>query len=156
MKRAWALFCILGLSVVLSGCGKDESARSAEQAVASANQAPVRAEAVSQVRSPAASVEQQDGLYIVHIAQLPQQALETLQLIEAGRPFPYAKDGVVFGNRERLLPRQSRGYYHEYTVRTPRSRDRGARRIICGGPRRQIGECYYTDDHYASFKRIAE
>jgi ribonuclease T1 len=158
VKRAWALSCILGLSVVLGGCGKDESAKRAEQAVAAASQASVRAEAVSQgqVRAPAENAGQQDGFAIVHVAELPKQAVDTLQLIEAGGPFPYSKDGVVFGNRERLLPRHPRGYYHEYTVRTPRSRDRGARRIICGGPRRQIGECYYTDDHYASFKRIAE
>ncbi len=79
-----------------------------------------------------------------------------MRLIEAGGPFPYAKDGVVFGNRERLLPRHPRGYYHEYTVPTPRLRDRGARPIVCGGPKQQIGECYYSDDHYASFKRIVE
>jgi ribonuclease T1 len=159
VKRAWALSCILGLSVVLGGCGKSEPAKSAEQAVASASEAPVHAEALSQgqVRpSVEAGEVSQDGQATVHIAQLPKQAVETLQLIEAGGPFPYAKDGVVFGNRERLLPRHPRGYYHEYTVPTPRARNRGARRIICGGPRRQIGECYYTDDHYSSFKRIAE
>jgi len=91
----------------------------------------------------------------VAVARLPRQAVETLQLIQAGGPFPYEKDGVVFGNRERLLPRRARGYYHEYTVPTPRARDRGARRIVCGGPKRQIDDCYYSDDHYASFKRIA-
>ena len=62
----------------------------------------------------------------------------------------------MFGNRERLLPPHRRGYYHEYTVPTPRARDRGARRIVCGGPLKQIDDCYYSDDHYASFKRIAE
>ncbi|SAL74157.1 guanine-specific ribonuclease N1 and T1 [Caballeronia peredens] len=159
MKRAWALSCILGLSVFLGGCGKDES-HGVQEPVASASQAPVRpAEAVeqAQARQPAASRAQtQDGLAIIQVAQLPKQAVATLRLIESGGPFPYEKDGVVFGNRERLLPRQSRGYYHEYTVATPRSRDRGARRIVCGGPRKQIGECYYTDDHYASFKRIAD
>ncbi|BAN24092.1 ribonuclease [Caballeronia insecticola] len=163
MKRAWAFSCILGLSlglsVVLGGCGKDES-RGLQEPVASASQAPARpAEAVEQeqARQPAASrAQSEDGFAIIQLAQLPRQAVATLRLIEAGGPFPYEKDGVVFGNRERLLPRQARGYYHEYTVATPRSRDRGARRIICGGPRRQIGECYYTDDHYASFKRIAD
>jgi ribonuclease T1 len=162
VKRAWALSCILGLSVGLFGCGKSESANSAEQAQALASQVPVRAEAVSQgqVRAPAAHDESRDGqaggLSTVPIAQLPDPAVATLRLIEKGGPFPYAKDGVVFGNRERLLPRHPRGYFHEYTVPTPRSRDRGARRIVCGGPRQQIGDCYYTDDHYASFKRIAE
>ncbi|WP_087048985.1 ribonuclease domain-containing protein [Caballeronia ptereochthonis] len=152
MKRAWVLSCILGLSVVLSGCGKEEPP--------SRTQAPVQsAEAVQQAQAgqPAATGGQTaDGLPAVQIAQLPRQAVATLRLIEAGGPFPYEKDGVVFGNRERLLPRRPRGYYHEYTVSTPRSRDRGARRIICGGPKRQIDDCYYTDDHYASFKRIAD
>jgi ribonuclease T1 len=103
------------------------------------------------------AVEQRtsDGMAVVRAAELPRQAAATLRLIEAGGPFPYEKDGVVFGNRERLLPRHSRGYYHEYTVPTPRSRDRGARRIVCGGAKQQIGDCYYSDDHYASFKRIA-
>ncbi len=78
------------------------------------------------------------------------QAQRTLRLIDAGGPFPYKQDGVVFNNREHLLPAQKNGYYHEYTVPTPGSRDRGARRIIAGGP----AERYYTDDHYASFRRI--
>jgi ribonuclease T1 len=91
-----------------------------------------------------------DGFATVSVAALPAQAQETLRLIDAGGPFPYRQDGVVFGNRERLLPSQKNGYYHEYTVRTPGSQDRGARRIITGGP----AERYYTDDHYASFRRI--
>jgi ribonuclease T1 len=92
----------------------------------------------------------------VALAQLPEQARQTEQLIRRGGPFPYSKDGTVFGNRERLLPRHKRGYYREYTVKTPGSRDRGARRIVCGGERPAAPEaCYYTADHYASFKRIA-
>ena len=87
-------------------------------------------------------------------AQLPPQAQRTYTLIRQGGPFPYAKDGTVFGNRERLLPRQPRGYYREYTVQTPGSRDRGARRIVCGGPAREPQHCYYTADHYASFRLI--
>lgn len=91
----------------------------------------------------------------VALADLPTQARQTHQLILKGGPFPYAKDGTVFGNRERLLPRQPRGYYREYTVKTPGSRDRGARRIVCGGsPPTQPQACYYTADHYASFNRI--
>lgn len=91
----------------------------------------------------------------VALADLPTQARQTHQLILRGGPFPYAKDGTVFGNRERLLPRQPRGYYREYTVKTPGSRDRGARRIVCGGsPPTQPQACYYTADHYASFNRI--
>jgi ribonuclease T1 len=88
---------------------------------------------------------------------LPSQALSTLGLIRQGGPFPYPKDGVAFGNRERLLPHQSRGYYHEYTVPTPGQNHRGAQRIVCGG--RQVTQpdaCFYTVDHYASFKRIVQ
>jgi len=88
----------------------------------------------------------------VERAQLPREALATLALIRKGGPYPYAKDGAVFGNREGHLPKQRRGYYREYTVRTPGSRTRGARRIVRGAS----GELYYTDDHYNSFKRIRE
>jgi len=92
----------------------------------------------------------------VALADLPKQGQATYALILKGGPFPYEKDGVVFGNRERLLPKQPRGFYREYTVMTPGLRNRGARRIVCGGvqPTRPQA-CYYTDDHYASFKKIA-
>jgi ribonuclease T1 len=90
----------------------------------------------------------------VALASLPRQGHETYQRIHQGGPFPYEKDGVVFGNRERLLPAQKRGYYREYTVKTPGSRDRGARRIVCGGQATAPDACYYTADHYASFRRI--
>ena len=83
---------------------------------------------------------------------LPREARETLALIKAGGPFPYARDGAVFGNREGLLPKRSRGHYREYTVKTPGAKDRGARRIVAG----RSGEFYYTDDHYRSFRRIIE
>jgi len=92
----------------------------------------------------------------IAVGQLPPEAANTLNLIAAGGPYPYEKDGVVFGNYERMLPSHRRGYYHEYTVPTPHARNRGARRIICGGPLRQTDNCYYSDDHYASFKRIVE
>lgn len=96
-----------------------------------------------------------DGLPTVALAQLPAQARDTHALILAGGPFPYAKDGTVFGNRERLLPREQRGYYREYTVRTPGLRHRGARRLVCGGlPPTAPKACYYTEDHYASFRRV--
>ena len=92
----------------------------------------------------------------VALSSLPSQAQSTHRLILAGGPFPYSKDGTVFGNRERHLPAKARGYYREYTVKTPGSRDRGARRIVCGGqPPTEPETCFYTDDHYASFKRIA-
>lgn len=81
---------------------------------------------------------------------LPAEAVETLRLVDAGGPFPHQRDGVVFENRERLLPAHERGYWREYTVPTPGSDDRGARRLVVG----RAGEVYYTDDHYASFRRV--
>jgi ribonuclease T1 len=88
----------------------------------------------------------------VPLAELPAEARDTLQLIKRGGPFPYPRDGVVFGNYEHVLPQQPRGYYHEYTVPTPGAHNRGARRIVCG----IVPECYYTGDHYRTFKRIRE
>jgi ribonuclease T1 len=84
--------------------------------------------------------------------QLPKEALETLVLINKGGPFPHPRDGAVFGNREKLLPPRERGWYREYTVRTPGVTSRGARRIVAG----RDGTLYYSDDHYRSFKRILE
>jgi ribonuclease T1 len=88
----------------------------------------------------------------IRAADLPNEARHLLQLIHAGGPFPYPKDGSVFGNREGRLPHKPRGYYHEYTVETPGARNRGARRIISGNN----GELYYSDDHYLTFGRILE
>ena len=98
---------------------------------------------------------------LIMASDLPKEGRETLALIRKGGPYPYAKDGSTFSNRERILPKQPRGYYHEFTVKTPHSRDRGARRIICGGGSEKqhlqsFETCYYTDDHYASFKKIKE
>ena len=89
-------------------------------------------------------------------ADLPPQGRATYALIREGGPFPYDKDGSVFGNRERLLPAKKRGYYREYTVRTPGVAHRGARRIVCGGAMRTPDVCYYTNDHYASFREIRQ
>lgn len=93
----------------------------------------------------------------IALRQLPRHGQKTYRLIFSGGPFPYEKDGTVFGNRERLLPIMRRGYYREYTVKTFGVRHRGARRIVCGGlqPTRPDA-CYYTSDHYSSFKRIVE
>jgi len=168
VKRASAFAWIVALSLVLSGCGKNEShgdaaprptstptfAEQSNQA-GNASARPDATVASSEAERPAVAQARGEGPGTINVAQLPRQAVETLRLIEAGGPFPYEKDGVVFGNRERLLPRHPRGYYHEYTVPTPRARDRGARRIVCGGPKQQTDDCYYSDDHYASFKRIA-
>jgi ribonuclease T1 len=98
-----------------------------------------------------------DSVPSVQFAALPPEAQATERLVRAGGPFPYAKDGSVFGNRERLLPHKPRGYYREYTVKTRLARDRGARRIVCGGEQPTSPEaCYYSDDHYASFRRIVQ
>ena len=88
----------------------------------------------------------------VAASELPAEARKTIALIRKGGPFPYRRDAVVFGNFEEKLPARARGYYREYTVRTPGAKDRGARRIVAG----RGGELYYTDDHYTSFRRIKE
>ena len=85
---------------------------------------------------------------------LPKEARITLALIRDDGPFPYERDGVPFGNREGMLPPKPRGYYREYTVETPGARSRGARRIVCGGVTATLAECYYSADHYQSFKSI--
>lgn len=88
----------------------------------------------------------------VSVTELPHEARQTLALIKTGGPFPYARDGIVFGNYEKRLPRQARGYYLEYTVTSPGRRDRGPRRIIAG----ERGDFYYTENHYQTFRRIRE
>lgn len=93
-----------------------------------------------------------DRVETIRLAELPREAVRTLELMRRNGPFPYAKDGAVFGNREGRLPKQRRGYYREYTVKTPGERTRGARRIVGGAG----GERYYTADHYESFRRIVE
>ncbi len=91
----------------------------------------------------------------IRVDALPAEARATLERIRTGSRPSYERDGVVFGNREHLLPAKPRGYYHEYTVKTPGARTRAARRIVCGGEIRTPAECYYSSDHYRSFKRIA-
>lgn len=90
----------------------------------------------------------------IPVTALPQEAQTVLQQIRNGGPFAYAKDGVIFGNYEKILPPQKRGYYHEYTVATPRIKGRGARRLITGGVPASTDEIYYTDDHYQSFRKL--
>jgi ribonuclease T1 len=99
-----------------------------------------------------------ESLGSVSLSSLPPEGQNLYRLILAGGPFPSrSKDGVVFGNRERILPRAERGFYHEYTVPTPGASDRGARRIVCGGnPPTNPQACYYTADHYASFRMIVQ
>lgn len=112
--------------------------------------------------APAAARElrQDPPIAAVQAAALPAEARDTLALIKRGGPFPYRKDGAVFGNFERRLPDRPRGHYREYTVPTPGARDRGARRIVAGrddaDDGRNPGEYYYSDDHYRSFRKIRE
>ena len=91
----------------------------------------------------------------VSVTELPKQGQQVYALISQGGPFAYDKDGVVFGNREQLLPKHKRGYYREYTVKTSGVRNRGAKRIVCGGLQvKSPDACYYTEDHYSSFRKI--
>ena len=123
---------VLGLPL-LAGCG--------------ASAPPVERPAVS----AGATVDADSGLPIIGEDQLPVAARQTLQLIDAGGPFPYEEDGSTFSNREGILPDEAEGFYREYTVRTPGEDDRGARRIVTGA---EDTIFYYTDDHYSSFSRI--
>ncbi|MFB6959552.1 ribonuclease domain-containing protein [Streptomyces sp. NPDC056309] len=90
------------------------------------------------------------GMATISQSRLPAEARQTLDLVDKGGPYPYRQDNTVFGNFEGRLPKEPRGYYHEFTVRTPGSRDRGARRIVTG----RGGEFYYTDDHYNTFRAV--
>lgn len=107
---------------------------------------------VPQVQAHSDQSRDGSAISFIALAGLPREARDTFHLIKQGGPFPYPRDGITFGNREHRLPQQSRGYYHEYTVATPRVHNRGARRIVCG----VVPECYYTADHYQTFKRIRE
>ena len=112
--------------------------------------------ALVQARQPLREGPAESSSAVIARAELPKAGQVTYELIRSGGPFPFDKDGMVFGNRERQLPAQSRGFYREYTVTTPGARDRGARRIVCGGPARAPQACYFTADHYASFRKIVE
>lgn len=105
----------------------------------------------AQAKGPTAA----DPTAPIALADLPVQGVQVHALVMQGGPFAYDKDGSVFSNRERLLPIQKRGYYREYTVPTPGASNRGARRLVCGGPPKTPDACFYTADHYASFRRIA-
>lgn len=105
---------------------------------------------LAQARTPAPT----DLQTTISLGELPRQGVQIYTLIHQGGPFASEKDGVVFGNRERLLPAKKRGYYREYTVPTPGLKHRGVKRIVCGGEPRVPDVCYYTADHYASFRKI--
>lgn len=112
--------------------------------------APTNTPRVRATATPTPRVQGVSGLPTIRYQDLPRQAKDTIALIEQGGPFPFERDGITFQNREQLLPRKRSGYYREYTVITPGSRNRGARRIVAGAE----GELYYTDDHYESFKEV--
>ncbi|MFF8512699.1 ribonuclease domain-containing protein [Streptomyces sp. NPDC015492] len=136
--RPSRMLLALLLCVLLAGCSTSGGG--------AAPTAPARTSATAEAPAPTGD----SGLPAVRAADLPPEARRTLDLIARGGPFPYAKDGAVFSNFERLLPREPRGYYREFTVQTPGERDRGARRIVTG----REGEIYWTDDHYASFREV--
>ncbi|MEU6866013.1 ribonuclease domain-containing protein [Streptomyces sp. NPDC046876] len=137
LRLLGAVFLCVALVATAGGCG-GSGARSGGTSPSALPSAPVSAPAWAK------------GMATVRADALPPQAREVLKLIDKGGPYPYRQDGTVFGNFEKALPQQKRGYYHEFTVKTPGERDRGARRIVTG----QGGEFYYTDDHYDSFKAV--
>jgi ribonuclease T1 len=143
--RAWFAL-LLATAMAIAACGL------ALPPADSATAPPTRPTAATEVpATPSADTDPDSGLPLVSLADLPPEAAETIGLVAAGGSFPYPQDGAVFENREGLLPEADRGHYHEYTVETPGSADRGARRIVVGNE----GEWYWTDDHYATFRRIA-
>ena len=159
-QMAIACFSILLLMLAITGCGAgDASTGSSSPAQARATLTPTRRAPrktpTPTVRStrratPTPKTQSGSGLATVRYQDLPRQAQDTIRLIDKGGPFPFDRDGITFQNREGILPKKPNGYYHEYTVVTPGSSDRGARRIIAG----DLGELYYTDDHYDSFREV--
>ena len=161
MKRLLACLvgCFMGLFLVgaLSGCGTavvDSPASASASGVQSSAPSPSSDSASESPKPQAGQGLAPDSpttaLRTVRVSELPSQAVDTLRLIAAGGPFPYSKDGATFSNREGILPRKPKGFYEEYTVKTPGSQDRGARRIVSG----RDGSRFYTSDHYSSFREV--
>lgn len=141
------------LALLLPSCSAQMQSQSQSQPSQSGAQSRTTPQSIP--ATPPTSRDPLSGLRYVNVSDLPREGQQMLTLIAKGGPFRYSKDGVTFGNREGILPQQARGYYREYTVKTPGESDRGARRIVCGGqPKTSTAECYYTADHYASFRRI--
>ena len=137
VRQTWLATVVLFLfAAVFTGCTTGVAEQSAS--------------APPSVGSDLAPTTATSDLPTVQVSQLPPQAVDTLELIDEGGPFPYDRDGVTFQNRERILPNQPQGFYSEYTVITPGSKDRGARRIVAGDD----GSRFYTDDHYDSFREV--
>ena len=154
-KAAGVVVALVVLAALLVGAnqlgGSDPTAVPGRTGAASTATVPPTASRPASSATPSAERDPETGLRWVALASLPREAQQVVVLIERGGPFPYAKDGTTFGNRERILPRQNSGFYREYTVPTPGESDRGARRIVTGDRGRQL---FYTGDHYASFERI--
>lgn len=143
---AVAALLVLGLLALWGGTGADTAAPPAPGATTSTT-----AGAGGRSTTADGGTDPGSGLPLVALASLPPEAQRTVRLIDRGGPFPYERDGVTFGNRERRLPARPGGYYREYTVPTPGEDDRGARRIVTGDDDREL---FWTDDHYASFARV--
>ncbi|MFG2840715.1 ribonuclease domain-containing protein [Streptomyces zaomyceticus] len=139
----------LVLCVLLAGCSSVGGGTAPVRTTAPAT-GQSTGQSTGDATAEAAAPTGTSGLPTVRAADLPPEARRTLALIARGGPYPYAKDGAVFSNFERILPRKERGHYREYTVKTPGERDRGARRIVTG----RNGEIYWTDDHYESFREV--
>ncbi|MBB5374994.1 ribonuclease T1 [Deinococcus metalli] len=142
---------LLALLITLLGACAGPSRPQGSGATTGATSAPGTA---SSTRAPQPARDPDSGLRWIARSDLPREAGPVLTRIAQGGPFRSARDGVTFANREGILPRAARGTYREYTVPTPGASDRGARRIVCAGAPRSTAECYYTADHYASFRRI--
>lgn len=168
MSRTWKsrlqllaglLLVALAIWLVLGNATDGEGgAAGSSSSVTSSSRTPVTSQPSSSTTgrttpsSPTGRPTPDSGLPTMGASELPREGRKTLALIHDGGPFPYDRDGTTFQNRERILPSQPRGYYAEYTVRTPGERDRGARRLVVGDD----GDVYYTDDHYDSFRQVEE
>jgi ribonuclease T1 len=146
------LAALVAVLVMCAACAHSLSQTPAPTTAPSATISASATAAATAAATPTSAIDPVSGLPFVNLADLPPEAADTVAVIQADGPFPYSQDGVVFQNREGVLPAEPTGYYHEYTVKTPGSPDRGARRIVTGSD----GAMYYTGDHYASFERIRD
>jgi len=147
-------------SIEIQSSEPDSAGESLAETQLSESDATEQSSAETQLSEPDSTEQssaEAQSLETISTKQLTPEARETLALIYKNGPFPYSRDGIVFENREKLLPIKTKGYYREYTVPTPGAKDRGARRIVCGGDKPSEPDiCYYTDDHYLSFQRIQD
>lgn len=152
MRLSARLAAVVAVLFVLAACHASAGASPTPTLAAGASATAHSSATTTPAATATLAVDPVSGLEFVNLADLPPEAADTVELIASDGPFPYSQDGVVFQNREGILPEERSGYYHEYTVRTPGSPDRGARRIVTGAD----GALYYTGDHYDSFQRIRD